>query len=236
MSLPVINAPTYELAIPSTKEKIKYRPFLVKEEKILLLAMEEDDEKTITIALKQIIENCTDGKVDVDKLALFDLEFIFLRIRAKSVGENVQVSLLCEDDGETYVPVEIPLEEIKVVHTKGHKNKIKLTKDIGITMRYPQLNMMAMQTQGETLTVEATFNILGDCIENITEGETVHERADFNDEELKTFLESLNTKQFQSIQQFFETMPKLQHIVEVENPKTKVVNTITLEGMQSFFE
>ena len=236
MSLPVINAPTYELAIPSTKEKIKYRPFLVKEEKILLLAMEEDDEKTITIALKQIIENCTDGKVDVDKLALFDLEFIFLRIRAKSVGENVQVSLLCEDDGETYVPVEIPLEEIKVVHTKGHKNKIKLTKDIGITMRYPQLNMMAMQTQGETPTVEATFNILGDCIENITEGETVHERADFNDEELKTFLESLNTKQFQSIQQFFETMPKLQHIVEVENPKTKVVNTITLEGMQSFFE
>ena len=236
MTLPVINTPTYELVVPSTKEKIKYRPFLVKEEKILLLAMEEDDEKTITIALKQIIENCTDGKVDVDKLALFDLEFIFLRIRAKSVGENVQVSLLCEDDGETYVPVEIPLEEIKVVHTKGHKNKIKLTKDIGITMRYPQLNMMAMQTQGETPTVEATFNILGDCIENITEGETVHERADFNDEELKTFLESLNTKQFQSIQQFFETMPKLQHIVEVENPKTKVVNTITLEGMQSFFE
>ena len=235
MSLPVINAPTYELAIPSTKEKIKYRPFLVKEEKILLLAMEEDDEKTITIALKQIIENCTDGKIDVDKLALFDLEFIFLRIRAKSVGENVQVSLLCQDDGETYVPVEIPLEEIKVMHTKGHKNKIKLTKDIGITMRYPQLNMMAMQSQGETPSVEATFNILGDCLENITEGETVHERADFNDEELKTFLESLNTQQFQSIQQFFETMPKLQHIVEVENPKTKVMNTITLEGMQSFF-
>ena len=235
MSLPVINAPTYELAIPSTKEKIKYRPFLVKEEKILLLAMEEDDEKTITVALKQIIENCTDGKIDVDKLALFDLEFIFLRIRAKSVGENVQVSLVCQDDGETYVPVEIPLEEIKVMHTKGHKNKIKLTKDIGITMRYPQLNMMAMQSQGDTPTVEQTFNILGDCIENITEGETVHERADFNDEELKTFLESLNTKQFQSIQQFFETMPKLQHIVEVENPKTKVMNTITLEGMQSFF-
>ena len=235
MSLPVINAPTYELAIPSTKEKIKYRPFLVKEEKILLLAMEEDDEKTITVALKQIIENCTDGKIDVDKLALFDLEFIFLRIRAKSVGENVQVSLLCQDDGETYVPVEIPLEEIKVMHTKGHKNKIKLTKDIGITMRYPQLNMMAMQSQGDTPTVEQTFNILGDCIENITEGETVHERIDFNDTELKTFLESLNTKQFQSIQNFFETMPKLQHTVEVENPKTKVMNTIVLEGMQSFF-
>ena len=235
MSLPVINAPTYELAIPSTKEKIKYRPFLVKEEKILLLAMEEDDEKTITVALKQIIENCTDGKIDVDKLALFDLEFIFLRIRAKSVGENVKVSLLCDDDGETYVPVEIPLEEIKVVHTKGHKNKIKLTKDIGITMRYPQLNMMARQQTVDTPTVDLTFDILGDCIENITEGETVHERADFNDEELKTFLESLNTKQFQSIQQFFETMPKLQHIVEVENPKTKVMNTITLEGMQSFF-
>ena len=235
MSLPVINAPTYELAIPSTKEKIKYRPFLVKEEKILLLAMEDGDETNITIALKQIIENCTDGKVDVDKLALFDLEFIFLRIRAKSVGENVKVNLLCDDDGETYVPVEIPLEEIKVIHTKGHKNKIKLTKDVGLTMRYPQLNMMAKQQIGETPTVEQTFDILGDCIENITEGETVHERADFNDEELKTFLESLSTKQFQSIQDFFETMPKLQHTIELENPKTKVMNTITLEGMQSFF-
>ena len=235
MSLPVINAPTYELAIPSTKEKIKYRPFLVKEEKILLLAMEDGDEKTISLALKQIIENCTDGKVKVDKLALFDLEFIFLRIRAKSVGENVKVNLLCEDDGETYVPVEIPLEEIKVTYTKGHKKTVKLTKDITITMRYPQLEMLAMQAQGDTPDVEKVFDILGECIENITEGETVHERIDFNDEELKTFLESLNTKQFQGIQNFFETMPKLKHTIEVENPKTKVMNTITLEGMQSFF-
>ena len=235
MSLPVINAPTYELAIPSTKEKIKYRPFLVKEEKILLLAMEDGNEKTISLALKQIIENCTDGKVDVEKLALFDLEFVFLRIRAKSVGENVKVNLLCEDDGETYVPVEIPLEEIKVTHTKGHKKTIKLTKEITVTMRYPQLSMMAMQAQGETPDVEKVFDILGECIENITEGETIHERIDFNDEELKTFLESLNTKQFESIQNFFETMPKLQHTIEVENPKTKVMNTITLEGMQSFF-
>ena len=235
MSLPVINAPTYELAIPSTKEKIKYRPFLVKEEKILLLAMEEGDEKTISLALKQIIENCTDGKVEVDKLALFDLEFIFLRIRAKSVGENVKVNLLCVDDGETYVPVEIPLEEIKVTHTKGHKKTVKLTKDITITMRYPQLEMLAMQAQGDTPDVEKVFDILGECIENITEGETVHERIDFNDEELKTFLESLNTKQFQNIQNFFETMPKLEHTIEVENPKTKVMNTIKLEGLQSFF-
>tara|TARA_Y100000296_G_scaffold86491_1_gene126440 strand:- start:211 stop:921 length:711 start_codon:yes stop_codon:yes gene_type:complete len=235
MSLPVINAPTYELAVPSTKEKITYRPFLVKEEKILLLAMEDGNEKTISLALKQIIENCTDGKVDVEKLALFDLEFIFLRIRAKSVGENVKVNLLCEDDGETYVPVEIPLEEIKVTHTKGHKKTVKLTKEITVTMRYPQLEMMAMQAQGDTPDVEKVFDILGECIDNITEGETIHERIDFNDEELKTFLESLNTKQFESIQNFFETMPKLQHIVEVENPKTKVMNTITLEGMQSFF-
>ena len=160
MSLPVINAPTYELAIPSTKEKIKYRPFLVKEEKILLLAMEDGDEKTISLALKQIIENCTDGKVDVEKLALFDLEFIFLRIRAKSVGENVKVNLLCEDDGETYVPVEIPLEEIKVTHTKGHKKTVKLTKEIAVTMRYPQLSMMAMQAQGDTPDVEKVFDIL----------------------------------------------------------------------------
>ena len=235
MSLPVINTPTYELVVPSTKEKIKYRPFLVKEEKILLLAMEEGDDTNISLALKQIIENCTDGKLEIDKLALFDLEFIFLRIRAKSIGENVKVNVLCEDDGETYDPVEIPLDDIKVTYTKGHKKIVKLTKDIAVNMRYPQLEMMAMQAQGETPDVEKVFDILGECIENITEGETVHERIDFNDTELKTFLESLNTKQFQSIQNFFETMPKLQHTVEVENPKTKVMNTIVLEGMQSFF-
>ena len=146
MSLPVINAPTYELVVPSTKEKIKYRPFLVKEEKILLLAMEEGDDTNISLALKQIIENCTDGKLEIDKLALFDLEFIFLRIRAKSIGENVKVNVLCEDDGETYVPVEIPLDDIKVTYTKGHKKIVKLTKDIAVNMRYPQLEMMAMQT------------------------------------------------------------------------------------------
>ena len=236
MSLPVINAPTYELVVPSTKEKIKYRPFLVKEEKILLLALEDGDETNISLALKQIIENCTNSELDLDKLALFDLEFIFLRIRAKSVGENVKVNLLCEDDNETYVPVEIPLEQIKVKHTKGHKNVIKLTKNIFVNMRYPQLNMMAMQAVGDTPDVERVFDIVGECIESIVEGETIHERVDFNDQELKVFLESLNTKQFTDIQNFFETMPKLQHIVEVENPKTKVMNTITLEGLQSFFE
>ena len=234
MTLPTMNIPTYELEVPSTKKKLAYRPFLVKEEKILLMAMEEEKEAQLNRALKQVVNNCTFEKIKVDKLPLFDLEYIFLRIRAKSVGEVAKLSLLCEDDGETYVPVEINLEDIEVEFQEGHTTKIELTEDVGIIMSYPTFEFLDINV-GEA-DVNTLFNMIGNSIHQIYEGETVHERADFNKKELKTFLESLTSEQFKKVQNFFETMPRLRHTIEIENPKTKVKNSVTLEGLQAFFE
>ena len=234
MTLPVINTPTYELEVPSTKEKLTYRPFLVKEEKILLLAMEEEQDAHLNKALKQVVHNCTFQKIDVGKLPLFDLEYIFLRIRAKSVGEVAKIQVLCQDDGETYVPVEVDLESIEVEFQEDHTTKIELTDEIGIEMGYPTfefLNFKADQTE-----VNQLFDIIGSSIERVYEGETVYEKADFSKKDLKVFLESLTSEQFLRVQKFFETMPRLRHKLEVTNPKTKKVNEITLEGLQAFFE
>ena len=234
MTLPVINTPTYELVVPSTKETLVYRPFLVKEEKILLMAMEEEKDTQLNRALKQVVNNCTFEKLDVGKLPLFDLEYIFLRIRAKSVGEVAKIQVLCEDDGETYVPVEIDLESIEVEFQEDHSTKIELTDEIGIEMGYPTfefLNFKADQTE-----VNQLFDIIGSSIERVYEGETVYEKADFSKKDLKVFLESLTSEQFLRVQKFFETMPRLRHKLEVTNPKTKKVNEITLEGLQAFFE
>ena len=234
MTLPVINTPTYELEIPSTKEKLTYRPFLVKEEKILLMAMEEEKDTQLNKALKQVVHNCTFEKVDVGKLPLFDLEYIFLRIRAKSVGEVAKIQVLCEDDGETYVPVEIDLESIEVEFQEDHSTKIELTDEIGIEMGYPTfefLNFKADETE-----VNQLFDIIGSSIVRVYEGETVYEKADFSKKDLKVFLESLTIEQFLRVQKFFETMPRLRHKIEVINPKTKKKNEITLEGLQAFFE
>ena len=234
MTLPLINTPTYELVVPSTKEKLTYRPFLVKEEKILLLAMEEEEDTQLNKALKQVVHNCTFQKVDVAKLPLFDLEYIFLRIRAKSVGEVAKLQVLCEDDGETYVPIEVDLETIEVEFQEDHSTKIELTDEIGIEMGYPTfefLNFKADQTE-----VNQLFDIIGSSIERVYEGETVYEKADFSKKDLKVFLESLTSEQFLRVQKFFETMPRLRHKLEVTNPKTKKVNEITLEGLQAFFE
>ena len=234
MTLPVINTPTYELEVPSTKKKLAYRPFLVKEEKILLMAMEEEKETQLNRALKHVVNNCTFEKIKVDKLPLFDLEYIFLRIRAKSVGEVTKLSLLCQDDGETYVPVELDLEEIEVEFQEGHTTKIELTEDVGIIMSYPTFEFLDLNIAEAD--VNTLFSLIGNSIHQIYEGETVHERADFNKKELKTFLESLTSEQFKKIQNFFETMPRLRHTIEIENPKTKVMNSVTLEGLQAFFE
>ena len=234
MTLPTMNIPTYELEVPSTKKKLAYRPFLVKEEKILLMAMEEDKESQLNRALKQVVNNCTFEKIKVDKLPLFDLEYIFLRIRAKSVGEVTKLSLLCQDDGETYVPVEIDLEEIEVEFQEGHTTKIELTEDVGIIMSYPTFEFLDLNIADAD--VNTLFNLIGNSIHQIYEGETVHERADFNKKELKTFLESLTSEQFKKVQNFFETMPRLRHTIEIENPKTKVMNSVILEGLQAFFE
>jgi len=234
MVLPVINAPTYTLAIPSTKEEITYRPFLVKEEKLLMIAMETGGEGDLINALRQIVSNCVESELDLNKLATFDLEYIFLRIRAKSVGEVTKLSLLCQDDGETYVPVEIDLEEIEVEFQEGHTTKIELTEDVGIIMSYPTFEFLDLNIAEAD--VNTLFTLIGNSIHQIYEGETVHERADFNKKELKTFLESLTSEQFKKVQNFFETMPRLRHTIEIENPKTKVMNSVTLEGLQAFFE
>ena len=237
MALPIINAPTYEVAVPSSKEKINYRPFLVKEEKILLLALEDGTAGALNAALKQIVNNCTYEKLEVDKLATFDLEFIFLRIRAKSVGEVSTLSLLAEDDGETYVEVEIPLEKITVDFPKDHTDTVKMTDTIGVVLRYPTYETLAEMNDlpDETSGVERIFILMSKCVDRIYDAETVHERIDFNEEELETFLNSLSPQQFADVQKFFDTMPKLQHQVKFTNPNTKKKNTVILEGLQSFF-
>ena len=237
MALPKIAVPTYELEIPSNKEKITYRPFLVKEEKLLLLAMETEQEADMLNAIKQIINNCTFENVDVETLPIFDIEHIFLKIRAKSVGEVINLKLLCEDDGETYVDVEINIDDINVEFQDDHTDHIKLNDDVTVIMKYPQYNMMAgaITGTGETNT-KFIFDIIRKSVAQVVEGETIHERTDFTDKDLDEFIESLNTKQFKDIQNFFETMPRLRHVVKFKNPKTKKLNKVTLEGMQSFFE
>ena len=237
MALPIISAPQYELQVPSTKEKLNYRPFLVKEEKILLLALEDGSAGALNLALKQIVYNCTFEKTDVDAMPTFDLEFIFLRIRAKSVGELSTISLLAEDDGETYVEVTIPLEDIKVTTPKNHTNTIKLTDKIGVILKYPTYKTLEdMENLPPELTnVEQVFKMMGMCVDKIYDSETVHERVDFNEEELDSFLNSLSPQQYGEIQKFFDTMPKLQHQVQFTNPNTKKKNKVTLEGLQSFF-
>ena len=198
------------------------------------MAMEEDKESQLNRALKQVVNNCTFQKVKVDKLPLFDLEYIFLRIRAKSVGEVAKLNLLCEDDGETYVPVEIDLESIEVEFQKDHNTKIEITDEIGIVMGYPTFEYLDFNVDESD--VNKIFDMIGSSIHQIFEGETVYERTDFNKKELKTFLESLTSDQFKKVQQFFETMPRLRHTLEIENPKTKVTNTVVLEGLNAFFE
>ena len=235
MTLPTINVPTYELKIPSTKEKIKFRPFLVKEEKILLLALESGEDATISIALKQIVNNCTFEKLVLDDLALFDLEYLFLRVRAKSVGEVAHIRVMCPDDGETYVEVDVPLEEIEVDFPDEHTSDIKLTDTVGVTMGYPQFEDYYKEFDENETSIDYSMKLIRKSIKNIYEGEDKHEKVDFNDKELTGFLESLNTDQFTKLQNFFSTMPRLKYDVEVTNPKTEVKSTVTLEGLNSFF-
>ena len=236
MTLPTINVPTYELTVPSSKETLTFRPFLVKEEKILLLALEDGSTGALNQSLKQIVNNCTFEKLEVNKVATFDLEYIFLRIRAKSVGETSTINLLAEDDGETYVPVDIPLEEIQVDFPEGHTNNIKLTDTIGVTFNYPTYETLdKMERLDEDSGIERVFALMLSCVHQIYEGETIHERIDFSDKELNDFLNSLSPQQFADVQKFFDTMPKLSYEAKFKNPKTKKNNKVTLEGLQSFF-
>jgi|TARA_Y100000385_G_scaffold286054_1_gene347244 hypothetical protein len=236
MALPKLTTPTYELEVPSTDEKIKYRPFLVKEEKILLIALESGESEDIINAVKDIVTECTYGKVDLGTLPMFDVEYIFLNIRAKSVGEVSTLRLLCPDDKETYVNVDVDLSEIQVNVGEEHNPKIELTKEMGMIMGYPNIDSMT-NTGITEINASNMLDVIGSCILQIYDkkGEEVYDAKDQTKKELTEFIESLNTKQFQEVQKFFDTMPKLRHTVELENPKTKVKSKIVLQGLNDFF-
>ena len=197
------------------------------------MALEDGNDKTLANALKQIVNNCTFDKLMVDTMPIFDLEYMFLRIRSKSVGEVAELKLLCEDDQETYADVKIPLEEIEVKFPKDHKSEVKLNDEVTMNMAYPTFELLGSDMN--TMDVERTFELIGSCIHQVVEGENVYERADWTSKELKEFLDSLTSKQFADVQGFFETMPKLSYEVSFKNPKTKKNNKVTLEGLQSFF-
>ena len=236
MALPKLNTPTYELEIPSTDEKIKYRPFLVKEEKILLMAMESGKNEDIVQAVKDIVLACTFDKLDVSNLPMFDIEYLFLNIRAKSVGEISKLKLLAPDDKKTYVDTEINLTEVKVQVDDNHTNKIELENDMGIIMTYPTIDSF-METGIQTVTASNMLDIISSCILQIYEkkGEKVYNSKDQTKKELTEFIESMNTKQFKQVQVFFDTMPKLKHTIKITNPKTKKTSEITLSGLNDFF-
>ena len=236
MALPKLTTPTYELEVPSTDEKIQYRPFLIKEEKILLIAMESGKNEDIVEAIKQIVSECTFNKLKISTMPMFDVEYIFLQIRAKSVGEVSKLKLLCRDDMKTYADVEVNLPDVKVQVDDKHTNKIELTKDMGMVMAYPTID--SFKESGITnINASNMLDVISACIKEIYEekGEKVYQAKDQTKKELTEFVESLNTKQFQKIQQFFDTMPKLKHTVKVKNPKTKKENEVTLFGLQDFF-
>ena len=239
MPLPKIATPTYELVLPSSDRKIKYRPFLVKEEKILIIAMESEDQKQITNAIKSVINNCILSRgIKVDKLSTFDIEYLFLNIRGKSVGENVEVLITCPDDEKTQVPVMIPLDEIKVQKHPDHNKDIKLDDNLVLRMKYPSLSEFIKSNFDLTgnIGVEESFDLIISCIDQIYNEEESWTSADCTKKEMVEFLDQLNSKQFTEIENFFDTMPKLSHTVKVTNPETKVKSDIVLEGLSSFFE
>jgi len=235
MALPKLNVPKYKTNLPSTGKVVNYRPFLVKEEKLLLIATETGNQSDLVRAIKEILSNCTDLK-DVNSLSTFDLEFLFLKIRTKSVGENVEVTVTCPDDNETEVAVSIPLDEINVVKDKKHKTELKLSDEIIITMGYPSVEtFVTMNFDTEQSQVDQLFEMAASCIETIADANQVYECKDSTKQELLEFFDQLSTKQFVMIQEFFETMPKLSHKVKVTNPNTGVESEIVLEGLASFF-
>ena len=234
MALPKLETPTYELEQPSTGETIKYRPFLVKEQKTLMMAQESGDDKQIKTALAGLISGCTFEEVDPFEVPLFDVEFLFLRIRGKSVGEKIDLNLLCPDDKETRVNKTVNLEDIGVNMKVGHTNEIDITDKIKVIMRYPTLNDME-DIDAETANSETVFKMIKDCIHEVHDGKKVYNRVDISEKELDEFIDSLTGTQFEGMAGFFETMPKVQHSIEVTNPKTKKKGEVVIEGIQSFF-
>ena len=240
MPLPKIATPSYELELPSTGKTISYRPFLVKEEKLLVIALESEDTKQITNAIKAVIRSCVLTKgIKVESLPTFDIEFLFLNIRGKSVGEDIDVKLICPDDGETEVDVSISLDDIEVQKPEGHSNQIKLDNNLMMELKYPSLNEFIKNNFDPNDTtknpMDQSFDLIGSCISKIYNEDEVWAAADCSKKELNDFLDSMNSNQFKEVEKFFETMPKLSHTVKVKNPKTKVESDVVLEGLASFF-
>ena len=235
MTLPKINAPEYSLVVPSTGVEVKYRPFLVKEEKLLLIAQETGDEKALYTAIKNLFHNCCHGQLDVDTMPLFDVEYVFLQLRSKSVGEMAEVLVICPDDGETEVKVKVNLNELTVELPSKDHNKIKLTDDIGIVMAYPNLASVLLTADKNKNASDIMFDTILECMFQIWQGEEVFAATDYSHKEKLDFIDSLSHDQFEKIQQFFETMPSVKKEVEITNPNTKVVSKVDIEGMNSFF-
>jgi len=237
MPLPKISTPTYELELPSTSQKIKYRPFLVREEKLLVIALESEDTKQITTAIKTVIKNCIETKgVKVELLPTFDIEYLFLNIRGKSVGEEIEVNIICPDDEETAVSVKIDVDLIQVQKNSKHNNKIKLDDSIVMEMKYPSLDQFIKSNfDVSENNMDQSFELIASCVDKIYSDEEVWVAADVTKKELVEFLEQMNSIQFKQIEKFFETMPKLSHEITFVNPKTKVESTVVLEGLSSFF-
>ena len=236
MALPKLNTPTYELEMPSTDEKIQFRPFLVKEEKILMIAMESGKNADIVNAVKEIVSACTFDKINISNIPMFDVEYIFLKIRSKSVGETSKLKILCPDDKKTDANVEVNLEEVQVQVGDDHTNKIDLGSGKGIIMTYPSVDSF-LESGIQNITASNMLDMIGSCILQIYEdkGEKVYEAKDQTKKELSEFIESMNTGQFKDIQKFFDTMPRLKHTVKVKNPKTKKESEVTLQGLNDFF-
>ena len=237
MPLPKISTPTYELVLPSSNKKIKYRPFLVKEEKILIIALESQDQKQIANAVKSIIASCILSRgIKVEKLSTFDIEYLFLNIRGKSVGEDIEVMVTCPDDGKTQVPMSINIDSIQIKKSDDHNPDIKLDDQFTLRMRYPSLSeFIKSNFTAEDLKVDDTFDLIASCVDQVYSEEESWTQEDCTKKELTEFIEQLNSAQFKDIEKSFDTMPKLSHTVKVMNPNTKVESEIVLEGLQNFF-
>ena len=232
MALPKLETPTYELSLPSTNEKIKYRPFLVKEQKILYMSQNSDDETTMADNVGQLVSSCTFNKIDPYISPMFDIEYIFLKIRSKSVGSEIEMRVTCPDDNKTTVPIKINIDDVDVQMTTGHSNEIQLTDKMKLVLRYPLLK--DMRSEKKVSDIEKVFDILVKCIHEVHDGDKVYNAVDVTKDDLNTFVEQMTTGQLELVMQFFDTMPKLRHVVKVTNPKTKVKSEVVVEGLQSF--
>ena len=233
MALPKLNTPTYELVLPSSGEKIKYRPFLVKEQKILLIAQESNNDDEIANAMSNIVRTCTFDKIDPDTAPMFDIEYIFLKVRGKSVGETIDLNITCPDDDKTKVKVKVNLDDINCQMTMNHTNEIQLSDEVKMIFRYPVLKDMTGVLESKT-DIERVFFILNKCVTEIHWGDKIYNRIDITEKEMNEFIESMSNAQLQKVMDFFDSMPKLRHSIKVTNPKTKVKSEVVVEGLQNF--